>query len=348
MVILTSLVLTRAAEVCCAAYFASKAVKCIGSVRGIEQSQHQLHKDRLDPNEGPHAGVLGGRYVKNSRGLYIARRSWKASKPNGQAVVLVHGFSEHIGRYEHLAAALTAAGFDVYGMDHQGHGASEGDRVFITNIWDLADDVLELVREAAGPSGRKVLAVGHSMGGLILPLAALKAPELFEAIVLSAPATYMDPKTPKWTLGLIASLGKNTPRLCLPGVAAQKITRTKAVVRAFELDPLVNHGGMPVKTLSSMVEGIKYLMENAASFKLPLLMQHGTLDELAPVAATEWFIANSGSTDKTKLIYEGCLHEVYNECEEDMGVERNAATGLTTNRPMRDAVEWLSAKVSTA
>src|ERR1700739_3058080 len=39
-------------------------------------------------------------------------------------VVLVHGMGEHMRRYDHVAQALTAQGFVVYGHDHRGHGAS--------------------------------------------------------------------------------------------------------------------------------------------------------------------------------------------------------------------------------
>ena len=39
-------------------------------------------------------------------------------------VVRVHGMGEHLRRYDHVASALTAQGFEVYGHDHRGHGAS--------------------------------------------------------------------------------------------------------------------------------------------------------------------------------------------------------------------------------
>lgn len=37
-------------------------------------------------------------------------------------VQLLHGVGEHAGRYAHVAAALTAAGYIVYADDHRGHG----------------------------------------------------------------------------------------------------------------------------------------------------------------------------------------------------------------------------------
>ena len=54
-------------------------------------------------------------------GLTQLRRRWVVSEPRA-SVLIVHGIGEHSGRYEHVAAALTAVGFAVYANDHQvGH-----------------------------------------------------------------------------------------------------------------------------------------------------------------------------------------------------------------------------------
>ena len=55
----------------------------------------------------------------------IYTRSWEINGARG-GVVLVHGYGEHLGRYEHVATALNAAGWSAYGLDHLGHGRSEG------------------------------------------------------------------------------------------------------------------------------------------------------------------------------------------------------------------------------
>lgn len=49
--------------------------------------------------------------------------------PNPDAtflVLLVHGYGEHIGRYQHVAERLVAEGAVVVGPDHRGHGRSAG------------------------------------------------------------------------------------------------------------------------------------------------------------------------------------------------------------------------------
>ena len=61
-----------------------------------------------------------------------ARAAWRctAGAPTTATfvAVIVHGYGEHAGRYDHVAEALVDAGAAVYAGDHLGHGESEGER----------------------------------------------------------------------------------------------------------------------------------------------------------------------------------------------------------------------------
>ena len=63
------------------------------------------------------------------RGTRARRIAWQSWSPAGDqplkgVVTIAHGYGEHIGRYQHVAARLNEAGFVVYGLDHHGHGRS--------------------------------------------------------------------------------------------------------------------------------------------------------------------------------------------------------------------------------
>ncbi|MDT5308158.1 MAG: hypothetical protein QOE48_3840, partial [Mycobacterium sp.] len=63
---------------------------------------------------------------RSADGRKLVGYRWSADEGQRDTgvVVLVHGMGEHLRRYDHVARALTAQGFAVYGHDHRGHGAS--------------------------------------------------------------------------------------------------------------------------------------------------------------------------------------------------------------------------------
>ena len=111
-----------------------------------------------DPSEGVLAGAGGN-------GIYW--RSWAVPDSPRAVVVLVHGFGEHSGRYERIAERLQREGYEVYALDHQGHGRSAGSRGAITMTVAVADlDQLVVLAQARRPDAAVIL-LGHSMGGAI-------------------------------------------------------------------------------------------------------------------------------------------------------------------------------------
>jgi hypothetical protein len=64
-------------------------------------------------------------YIKNEQGMWLYTKVWPVPSPRA-AIVISHGFGEHILRYEHVARFFNANGIMVCGLDHQGHGQSEG------------------------------------------------------------------------------------------------------------------------------------------------------------------------------------------------------------------------------
>jgi len=134
------------------------------------------------------ATSLTTRYLELSGGR-IAYDDTKVDKPvEGTAparpvIVCVPGLGDTRATYRHLRPLLVAAGYRVVTMDLRGEGES-------TAAWDdysttaVAADVLALVRHLdAGP----VVLVSNSYTGGPSFLAAAEAPELFGALVLTAP-----------------------------------------------------------------------------------------------------------------------------------------------------------------
>jgi len=92
-----------------------------------------------------------------------------------------------------LVAPAFANSFRVVLFDHVGAGRSDltqFSRVKYASLQGYADDVIEIIRELAL---ERVVFVGHSVSAMIGALASIKAPELFEALVMIGPSPrYID------------------------------------------------------------------------------------------------------------------------------------------------------------
>ena len=56
---------------------------------------------------------------------------WRPTPSARGAILIVHGYGEHSGRYEHVFTALNARGFSCLGIDYRGFGQAKGRRAFI-------------------------------------------------------------------------------------------------------------------------------------------------------------------------------------------------------------------------
>ena len=145
--------------------------------------------------------------------------------------MIVHGASEHSGRYEHVAAALVADGYAVYASDHRGHGRSDGPRAVIDRLANAVADVDRLVSQArAEHPGLPVVMLGHSMGGTVALSYAIRHQERLHALILSGPLAALEAApAPLRMLGRVLSV--LAPQLPLISIDASLVSRDPEVVR---------------------------------------------------------------------------------------------------------------------
>ncbi len=236
----------------------------------------------------------------------IVARSWSDDSTTPRYIaVLVHGYGEHIGRYEHVAAALIANGAVVYGLDHLGHGKSGGERVLVSDFDDVVADVAHLVETArAAWPGLPVVMIGHSMGGMIAARYAQLHRDELSALVLSGAV-----------VGEFALLRELLALDELPDVPLDPavLARDPAVGAAYAADELVWHGPFKRPTVAAMAATIQTIDENGSLGDLPLLWVHGADDQLVPIEGTRVGIERLRGKAFRKHEYPGARHEVFNE-----------------------------------
>ncbi|MEO8226010.1 MAG: alpha/beta fold hydrolase [Gemmatimonadota bacterium] len=124
------------------------------------------------------------RFIRTGRSLKLpygdtALCGWEWGA--GPTVVLAHGWGSRAGRWATLAPALVESGHRVVAYDAPAHGRSPG----------LGASLPEFARALSGvtkATGPVFAAVGHSLGGAAIALAASWGLELERAVLIAAPA----------------------------------------------------------------------------------------------------------------------------------------------------------------
>jgi alpha-beta hydrolase superfamily lysophospholipase len=234
----------------------------------------------------------------------IRYRVWPMETPS-RVVILAHGYGEHIGRYEHVAAALAAAGSAVAGPDHIGHGTSEGARALIADFEHVVDDLhhVSMALTERHP-GRPTVLIGHSLGGLIAARYAQRYADELAGLVLSGP--------------VLGSWSAATDLLARPEIPDEPLdvatlSRDPAVGAAYAADPLVYHGPFQRQMLRAIAGTLQVVNTGPTLADLPTLWLHGQADQLVPLAETAAGIETLAPKNLTTRIYRDARHEIFNE-----------------------------------
>ena len=256
-------------------------------------------------------------YLSGASGRRIFWRAWSPEPPARGVVVIVHGASEHSGRYTHVAEALVADGYAVYACDHRGHGRSDGPRALIDRLAHAVADIDQLVgRAATEHPGLPIGMLGHSMGGTLALGYAIRHQDRLAALILSGPLAALEAApAPLRLLGRL--LSAVAPALPLIAIDASRVSRDPEVVRDYVADPLNHHGRLPARTVDELARAIDDFPAAVTTITLPALILYGTQDTLAPPAGARMVAERIGSADVTVIPYTGLFHEILNEPERD-------------------------------
>ncbi|RMI27972.1 alpha/beta hydrolase [Nocardia stercoris] len=248
------------------------------------------------------------------------RVSWQAWLPDGTVravVVLVHGVAEHAGRYAHVAEHLVSHGFAVFAPDHIGHGKSGGRRANVESLDGAADNVATVLDLAGSryPGVPRFL-VAHSLGSLITLHLATRAPLDVAGIAVSAPPLLFHGGS-ALQRRLAPMLSKLIPNIGIVQLDSAEISRDPEVVAAYDADPLVFRGKLPIRTGAEMLATSELVVRRLDQLTVPTLVLHGEGDVMADPASADLIERWAASQDLTVIRYPGLYHEVFNEPEQE-------------------------------
>jgi alpha-beta hydrolase superfamily lysophospholipase len=229
------------------------------------------------------------------------------------AIVLVHGFGEHSGRYmEAVIPRLLEENMAVFCYDNIGHGKSGGKRGHCPSymaLLELLDNVIAKAR-LLNPN-KPIFLYGHSMGGNLVLNYDLRIKSDLAGIVASSPYLKLAFHPPKWKMILGKVMLKIFPSITMSsGLNPQHISRIDQEVEKYMADPLVHARVSPMYSFPIMEAG-DWAVRNANKLKTNTLLLHGTGDKIIDYRATEKLHKNSSCTELHLI--EGGYHELHKD-----------------------------------
>ena len=228
-----------------------------------------------------------------------------------KGIYLVHGISEHSGRYENLARWLADRGWHVGAHDHHGFGQSGGTRGRLQSQSAYVDDTLRCLDAFSDEIGASPVLLGHSMGGVIAAASVLLGNAQVAALVLSAPALLPALSIgQRWQLGLMRRLAPNY--VIERSLDPRKLTHDAGIAQAYRDDPLV-HGFVSARLVQWIVSHGSLCLDRAGDLDVPLLMLAAGADPVINPDGIRQFATAVPAALLTQHWYDGYLHEVFNE-----------------------------------
>ncbi|KAG6861701.1 hypothetical protein C0995_013270 [Termitomyces sp. Mi166 len=268
-------------------------------------------------------------WLSGPKATHFYTRTYTPSSTPKAALVFVHGFAEHVGRYTHFHPLLCQHEIAVFAFDQRGFGKTaldiEGskskDSAYGKTSWSeqMADISWAIEHARKTFSGVPMFLMGHSMvwpvpnptkeaykrpilqgGAEALGFAiGQSAASSLAGIISTSPLILQTKPAPK-LMRVVGGVASNLfPNQLIPAhVNAGDLSHDSVVNDAYLKDPLVKPSGS--------LRGLKDMLSN-------LLLVHGTEDKITSSKASQAFYDKIPAADKKIKLFEGGYHELHNE-----------------------------------
>lgn len=259
----------------------------------------------------------------SSEGLEIRGVLRPAAGMPDRAVVFCHGAFEFQDNWSAYAGRLSRAGFTTFTFDFSGHGASAGLRSRVDlRAWayNLRDGLNFL--DARGY--RRFALVGWGSGGSAVLLAAAHDRRLACAVVMAAPVLLVPSIGERVAFGLV-SLAARLKRLVSPKPLTLSRLNELADLRWFTdevrnaeyfSDPKVRAVYRAVPVPGSLDSVWMDITQAIPKIEIPVLVVHGTEDEIVPIAQAQKLYDLLGGPKKLRRL-EGGGHALHLDHTQD-------------------------------
>ena len=276
-------------------------------------------------------------YIESTDGTRLFIREWKPDKPAVARIIMVHGFSEHSGRYNDWAERFASHNIRVIAPDLRGHGKSKGIRGHTPGFRQYLKDMDQLLHLEQIPDSTPTFLYGQSLGGGSVINYAIHRSDGFQGIIATSPWLKLSTEPKAFKLLLSRGLKIIAPRSIRNSkLDVNYLSHDQEVIKQYEEDPLTHRTITPHLFFGARKAGYKAIRQ-AHKIKHPLLIMHGTGDKITSVKASRQLVLNAqkAGVDARYVPWEGLYHELHHETQKDQvfqtiinWVEENIKNGL--------------------
>jgi acylglycerol lipase len=204
--------------------------------------------------------------------------------PEGQTrahILGLHSFGDYHAAFAHLGPWFARRGIAVHAYDQRGFGGTKPH-----GHWAGTDrmvrDALVHARRLRADGAQRIYLMGESMGGAVAMLAAVRAPELIDGLILAAPAV----REGIW-IRYIYNAGLSVVATVAPGATvevernADNPALRPATARRLARDPRVV-SEVRMDTYQGLIDLADRASNKAPEIEVPVLLLFGGRDESVP------------------------------------------------------------------
>ncbi|KAG5645409.1 hypothetical protein DXG03_006233 [Asterophora parasitica] len=263
-------------------------------------------------------------WIAGPQSTQFYTRTYTPENTPRAAVVFVHGFAEHIGRYSHFHPLLRQHDIAVFAFDQRGFGKTaldtEGNKskesAYGKTSWaeQMVDIAWAVEHVTKTFSGVPTFLMGHSMGGAET-LGFVTQGEKYKhsaavsslaGVIATSPLilqTKPAPKLLRWVGGKASTVlpHKLIPADVIPG----DLSHDAAVNDAYMKDPLVKHFGS--------LRGLHDMLSNGEALLANLYQNWPKSLPVTSWKASQAFFDKIPALDKRIQLFQGGFHELQNE-----------------------------------
>ncbi|KAL1545686.1 acylglycerol lipase [Salvia divinorum] len=283
-------------------------------------------------------------FIVSRRGVKLFSCRWAPSDTEAKALIfLCHGYGMECSiSMRGCAARLVKAGYEVHGIDCQGHGKSSGLLGLITSFNDLVDDLSDHftnVSERKENMNKLRILMGESMGGAMVLRLHRKMPAFWDGAVLVAPMCKISDniKPSPVVITILTALARFIP--------TWKLTPTPDIIHIAFRDPQVRqevrsnpytYKGRPrLQTSYQLYSASMDLEQRLQEVSLPFIVLHGDEDKVTDPSVSKTLHETARAADKTIKLCPGMWHSLsYGELPENLDIVHS------------DIINWVDQRLS--